>query len=49
MKKIIFINFIVLSLTACGLEDILFFESPTGFRYVEEGGGREWLCRIYWF
>jgi hypothetical protein len=39
MKKIIFINFIVLSLTACGLEDILFFESPTGFRYVEEGSG----------
>ena len=37
MKKNILISCIVLFvLTACGLEDILFFESPTGFRSVSE-------------
>ena len=37
MKKNILISCIVLFvLTACGLEDILFFESPTGFRSDSE-------------
>ena len=36
MKKNLLIGFAILFLTSCGLEDILFFESPTGFRSVTE-------------
>lgn len=37
MKRFFLIIFVALILVACGLEDILFFEPPTGFRYREEG------------
>lgn len=36
MLRIFLIVFIAVSLTSCGLEDILFFESPTNFRSVSD-------------